>query len=404
MYGVQIVANLIPNKDFSFLSVPAQTLPAHAQLDIGALAQLFSTRSTSYKYLFFLSLLDSIVQATDAQTAAASNYYLELFSAKKDHLLSIPLKTVIINLLQFGWYPHRFFRLSYGRTDQVGQALDKLDFTVDEHAITHPQTRQNLRLAIEEQFNKIRAQRFTRFVPYRLLTPFFTKKLRGQPDHRKNELIIQLAREKFRSPNAPFYCFNEVNDQLIIHPLWHSYFRQHYAIVRGWALLQWAQYLQTNNPSVPAILFKLEPPAQRGSLYAQRQYWQNILNDGSLRCIYSDQILDPQNFSLDHFLPWSFICHDQLWNLIPTTPSANSSKGRRLPSQDKINDFIIQQHHGLKVYQRLYQGQKPWHRAVDEYVEGLSIAESDLLDKGKLFTAYRKKLDPLYSLAKNMGY
>jgi len=439
--------------DFSAQSLWVPGLPPHAQLNIGALAGLFTARSTSYKYLFFLSLLDSIARAKTTQlpTTQATTQapqppttlsgptpayepsrgakadvpaWSAHASAQKDQptalgdegidptalgstplkLLSIPLKTVIINLLQFGWYPHRFFRLSYGPTDQVGKALDELDFAIDEQAITHPQTRDSLRAAIEAQFTRIRAQRFTRFVPYRLLTPFFSQELRGQPDHRKNDLIVQLARQSFATDNAPFYCFNEANDSLIIHPHWQAYFQRHYAIVRGWALLQWARYLQANNPSVPAILFKLEPPTQRSSLLPQRRYWQSVLDVAPLPCIYSGQPIDPSNFSLDHFLPWSFICHDQRWNLIPTTPEANSSKGRHLPDQNSLSDFIAHQYHGLEIYEQLHRGQRQWRNVANEYGEGLALAESELLDKEKLATAYHQKLNPLFSLAKNMGY
>lgn len=38
--------------------------------------------------------------------------------------------------------------------------------------------------------------------------------------------------------------------------------------------------------------------------------------------------------SVDHFIPWSFVLHDQLWNLIPTFKNINSSKSNKLPDLD----------------------------------------------------------------------
>lgn len=49
-----------------------------------------------------------------------------------------------------------------------------------------------------------------------------------------------------------------------------------------------------------------------------------------LRSIYSGKPLsDP--WVLDHVLPWSFVAHHQLWNLVPCEPALNSRKSDSLP-------------------------------------------------------------------------
>lgn len=40
--------------------------------------------------------------------------------------------------------------------------------------------------------------------------------------------------------------------------------------------------------------------------------------------------------SIDHFVPRSYVSHDELWNLIPMRRSLNSSKNNRLPSWNKF--------------------------------------------------------------------
>ena len=42
--------------------------------------------------------------------------------------------------------------------------------------------------------------------------------------------------------------------------------------------------------------------------------------------IYGKKPLDAKNISIDHFVPWSYVAHDELWNLTPTTRSINSTK------------------------------------------------------------------------------
>lgn len=46
--------------------------------------------------------------------------------------------------------------------------------------------------------------------------------------------------------------------------------------------------------------------------------------------IYIGQILTENDISIDHFVPWSYVAHDEMWNLNPTTKSINSSKRNNL--------------------------------------------------------------------------
>ncbi|MBK5968358.1 MULTISPECIES: HNH endonuclease domain-containing protein [Thiorhodovibrio] len=50
-----------------------------------------------------------------------------------------------------------------------------------------------------------------------------------------------------------------------------------------------------------------------------------------------------------HHLPWSFVVHDQLWNLIPVPPSVNSAKSNRLPAADYLEPFTRLQHQALQI-------------------------------------------------------
>ena len=51
--------------------------------------------------------------------------------------------------------------------------------------------------------------------------------------------------------------------------------------------------------------------------------------------------------NVDHFVPWSFVANDELWNLIPMESSLNSSKSNYLPDWNKFfylfadNQFLM---------------------------------------------------------------
>ena len=51
-----------------------------------------------------------------------------------------------------------------------------------------------------------------------------------------------------------------------------------------------------------------------------------------------DKIIDKKKYDVDHFILWSFVMNDELWNLSPMESSLNSSKSNRLPNWD---DFFI---------------------------------------------------------------
>ena len=48
--------------------------------------------------------------------------------------------------------------------------------------------------------------------------------------------------------------------------------------------------------------------------------------------------IDEEKYNVDHFIPWSFVMNDELWNLMPMDSSLNSAKNNRLPDW---NDFFI---------------------------------------------------------------
>lgn len=62
-----------------------------------------------------------------------------------------------------------------------------------------------------------------------------------------------------------------------------------------------------------------------------KKYWRVIAELTDLHEIYQNTPMTNSNISIDHFVPWSYVAHDELWNLHPTTRGINSSKGNRVP-------------------------------------------------------------------------
>ena len=82
-------------------------LPESPFASIRCLLRLFCNTTNSYKYLFFLSLLDHVVNRSD------------------ENAPRIKTHQVIESSLALSWYPHSYFRLSFGKRDQIGLILDQ---------------------------------------------------------------------------------------------------------------------------------------------------------------------------------------------------------------------------------------------------------------------------------------
>lgn len=92
---------------------------------------------------------------------------------------------------------------------------------------------------------------------------------------------------------------------------------------------RWAQLLEKFNQS-PRIASKVkgmsEEQLRRNSLAKFKQALLKQFPDGIVRDFYTDEILDHNDISIDHVIPWSFMYSDDIWNLVITSKSRNSSK------------------------------------------------------------------------------
>lgn len=372
----------------------SQKLPESEEVNIAALSRLFVDTTNSYKYVFFVSILDILNRR------------------KFDVSEPITFKELVIEMLANAWYPHTYFKLSFGTQDKITQNLDALNLEIAEPILNFTDgDKKLLRKTIESQELSDVINKLQRFVPFRLITPFFEEELRDIPNRNKGsnlDYMVPRVAETHFGDRKPLYRFDSNQysgcHSIIFHPAWAAYLKEHYSIVRGWASWEWLRYMQRRNPNTPGLIYKLFAPNKRESLVKQIAYWKIVLGNTDFHCIYSGQKIDAERFSLDHYLPWSFIAHDQLWNLVPTTPEINSSKSNDLPPSDFLEKFVHAQHLGLRIgHEKMTE--KFWEKTVETYIEGLNIhTQDDLLDLDKLRNAYGNVICPLISLATNQGF
>ncbi|WP_460194379.1 HNH endonuclease domain-containing protein [Thermosynechococcus sp. FA-CM-4201] len=361
------------------------SLPSSESLDIATFSRLLDDTTNSYKFLFFISLLDIL-----------SSRLFEVTSP-------ISLKDLAIEMLVNAWYPHSVFRLSFGLRDMVTEKLNSLNLTFDNLPLKIKNIESDKTVIREAIKSKNIDERLTRYVPFRLIRPFF-RELSGLKDQQVNREVKKLAERLFEE-RKPLYKFSQNNTAILIHPEWAAYIQTNYQIVRGWVSWCWLQYMQKRNPNTAAIVNKLFPPRERESLQWQTSYWRTVIeNCEDLRCIYSNQILELNDISLDHYLPWSFVAHNHLWNLIPVPKSVNSSKSDNIPDDIYFERFIKIQHTGLVIFYN-HSSPKKWNNYIESYLVDLGFSsKEELLNFESLKRQYKIKFMPLIALAVSQGF
>ena len=63
-----------------------------------------------------------------------------------------------------------------------------------------------------------------------------------------------------------------------------------------------------------------------------------------MQCVYSGEPIRP-DYDLDHFLPWSFVTHDLIWNLTPAPGAINLAKSDAVPNLSRYLTAFVDQHY-----------------------------------------------------------
>jgi len=286
--------------------------PQSEKLNIAALSRSFADMSESYKLFWFSGIMHEVKNGNNCAT----------------------IKSIIVNMIVSAWYMVSEYHLNLGPSD----SLEKL--------VLYAQNKSNLKSSskekdIVEYINNSDDSTIREYinvlsinVPYRLHSPFLDD-LKGMAWKSRKNVI-----ERINSDNSLMYSFgiwNGLDTEIIINDDWYNYFIENITIIEGWIEYNMIVYLQKRNPCVPGISNKLYPPTER-NLENAKSLWKHISGLTLLPNIYCDDVgalITKSDISLDHFVPWSYVSHDELWNLVPTTQRLNSSKNNNLPSWEK---------------------------------------------------------------------
>jgi len=359
-------------------------LPYHPDLPVHHLAGIFRTTTNSYKFYWFLALLEQVSQGKR----------------------TCRIEDVIIQMIGMVWYPITNFKLSFGKQDQFDSSVQTIQKLLGcDKTISKGRLIDELKKNKEADDIQYLVRKLGRFVPQRLLRPWFAEELKNLRDQEKDKKTIELSDKHLTEGKICLYGINREEQLIEISPEWVHYLETHIHILRSFTYWHLIQYLRKHNPNVPNIAAKLLPPIQR-DLKSARRFWRTYIESkGWVRCVYTDNKLMKENITIDHFLPWEYVSHDQLWNLTPTLKTTNSSKNDKLPFQESLyDDFASLQFEAFSiVHEKLNPKQL---NLLEDYALLFQRETDQILSMGeKAFTKELKaNLYPQYQIARNMGF
>lgn len=356
-------------------------LPEHNQLDIGKLSSVFRDTTNSYKFYWFLSILDSL---------------------RDNGENTISQKDIALRMLANVWYPLDYFKLSFGSQDGFKNVAKFISskITVDNRPTSRSLFEQIKQSFTEKDLSDLtqETKKLYRWVPFRFVRPFIEAETKGILDQNVNAVITRVCDELFESqPHRIMYRF--VDDSIELNSIWVEYLQKHQGILRGFIFWHLVKFVQKNNPNVIGLSEKLQKPTEHDLKLANRFWKGYIAENPDVTCIYSGQPITFQNLSLDHFLPWSYVVHDQLWNIIPTPKNINSAKNDRLPSLETyFEGFSTLQYKAVQFYLKKGNQQLPedYTYLFRENLQEMSLETfQDVL---------KKQIMPQWQTAQNLGF
>jgi len=338
-------------------------LPTSKELPIKKLAACFNNTSATYKFYWLLSILQEVERGKT----------------------KIKKKELFARMISNAWFTVNYFQVSFGKQDLIQDAIINIKES-EKIPIDHNQ--ESIVKILRKTKNKqteTKLLHFDKNVPHWFLSPWFAKS-------KKNE--IYQSSQKYN--NGCLYAL--FSDYIELNPIWLKYLQSNTRILKDYCYWNLSLFLQSRNPNVPGIASKLIKPAKRNTLTKQRtKFWDIVLNEaGSLKCIYTNKTLTVGNYSIEHFIPYSFVSHDLIWNLIPADGSFNSSKSNKLPPLDK---FFSPYYKLQKLAVDIVKMKEPNNKFLEDYLSLMPDINQNFNE-----IRFKERIQPLISIAANNGF
>ncbi|WP_019001061.1 HNH endonuclease domain-containing protein [Succinimonas amylolytica] len=130
------------------------------------------------------------------------------------------------------------------------------------------------------------------------------------------------------------YSFDLKHDGLVLNYRVYEFMLKYKSELERLNYYSWAKFLESVNEdnAVVHLLNKLEfATPRRSDLSIYREILRMEFEENT--CFYCGRKLG-NKIHVDHFIPWSFVKDDKLWNFVLACPACNERKNNRLPNRE----------------------------------------------------------------------
>lgn len=121
----------------------------------------------------------------------------------------------------------------------------------------------------------------------------------------------------------------------------HSFMKKYQRVLTALTNYHFSQMLEKLNdiPNVYYLITKIENITRRTSM---DQFYKLLVAYDENGCFYCGKTLESsrKQVHVDHFIPWSFVQTDSLWNLVLSCAKCNLSKNALLPAEQYLGDIV----------------------------------------------------------------
>lgn len=338
------------------------------------------------------------------------------------HLISEGVKETSFNeiideMIANAWYTVLEFHihLSGMIEGQIKDGLERAIHTLQELSeLPGNASKIEIKNGIKEYDQKLThyKNQLTHMVPYRALSGFFDK-CQERPDWHSTQRMAAYIERINQISLLPYTLGTGslLKKEVYFNETWIKMIQDNTVSILGWIQYEKVKWLQNNNPEVPGLIYKLAPMEEKiRKLSSVRKLWEVVMDNQSIVDVFKNSPIVKGNYDVDHFIPWSFVMNDELWNLMPMDSTLNSLKSNKLPKWDPFfkrfasNQFVL--------YGMIHDDRKPEIRKKYEscYRDNLhSIwANQELYRKGnskeEFYKILEKNMQPVYDSARRQGY
>lgn len=345
-------------------------------------------------------------------------YWLEgIVRLLSEGVQSTTFDAVINEMIASAWYSVREFHIHLSGLQADGQVRDGLEraiLTLTELSdLPSNASRVEIFNAIREHDSELKAakEQLTNMVPYRALSGFFEDKESDIPWGSVKRITAYIENVNRNVISLPYTLgeSSKLKKEIFFNPAWAEMIRDNTVSILGWINYEKVKWLQNNNPEVPGLVYKLAPMDEKiRKLNNVRKLWEGILELSEVRDVFTGEEIISKKYDVDHFIPWSFVMNDELWNLMPMDSSLNSAKSNKLPKWDPFFERFAGNQYML--YELIHKQEGIYKLYVDCYKDNLhSIwAGQELYRKGnsreEFYRILENNMHPVYNSAKRQGY